>query len=47
MMFLRPIVSMSCKLSRSAPAPIESMAMTAPTPKIMPSMVRNVRSLCE
>ena len=29
-----------------APAPIDSIAMTAPTPKIMPSMVSDVRSLC-
>ena len=31
---------------RSAPAPIDSMAITAPTPKIMPSMVSAERSLC-
>ncbi len=31
---------------RSAPAPIDIMAITAPTPKIMPSMVRAERSLC-
>src|SRR5262249_32218523 len=41
----RPIVSMIRRLSFSAPAPIESMAITAPTPKIIPSIVRNVRSL--
>ena len=30
-----------------APSPMESMAMTAATPKMMPSMVRKVRSLWE
>src|SRR6266852_6291476 len=30
----------------SAPAVIESIATTAPTPKIMPSMVSRLRSLC-
>src|SRR5262249_18901650 len=30
----------------SAPAVMDSMATTAPTPKIMPSMVRRLRSLC-
>ena len=30
---------------RSAPAPIESIEITAPTPNIMPSMVRLERSL--
>ena len=30
----------------SAPAVIESIATTAPTPKIMPSMVSILRSLC-
>src|ERR1051325_5117951 len=39
----RPIASSAfC----SAPAPMESMAITAPTPKIIPSIVSVVRSLC-
>src|SRR5262245_11279893 len=42
----KPIVSMIRRLSFSAPAPIESMAITAPTPNIIPSIVRKVRSLC-
>ena len=42
----RPSRSMSASASRSAPAPIDSMAITAPTPKIMPSMVSAERSLC-
>ena len=29
-----------------APAPIDSIATTAATPKIIPSMVSSVRSLC-
>ena len=29
-----------------APAPIDSIASTAATPKIMPSIVKRVRSLC-
>src|SRR5689334_9910310 len=33
-------------ISFCAPAVIESMATTAPTPKIMPSMVSRLRSLC-
>ncbi len=43
MMLRMPKFSMMRRLSRSAPAPMDSMAMTAPTPKIMPSMVRNER----
>src|SRR5581483_12228188 len=33
-------------ISFCAPAVIESIATTAPTPKIMPSMVSRLRSLC-
>src|ERR1022692_4260878 len=33
-------------ISFCAPAVMESMATTAPTPKIMPSMVSKLRSLC-
>src|ERR1041384_2273946 len=33
-------------ISFCAPAVIDSMATTAPTPKIMPSMVSRLRSLC-
>src|ERR1035437_3896508 len=33
-------------ISFCAPAVMESMATTAPTPKIMPSMVSRLRSLC-
>ena len=40
----RPIASMISRAWRSAPAPIESMAMTAPTPKMIPSMARKERS---
>ena len=40
----RPIASMISRAWRSAPAPIESIAITAPTPKMMPSMARNERS---
>ena len=45
MMFRIPKFSITLRLSRSAPAPIDSIAITAPTPKIIPSMVRNDRSL--
>src|SRR5881628_1170417 len=45
MMFLRPIESMTLIDSASAPAPIDSIEMTAPTPKMIPSIVRSVRSL--
>ena len=41
-----PSRSIEARAWRSAPAPIDIMAMTAPTPKIMPSMVRAERSLC-
>ena len=44
-MFLRPIESMTFIDSASAPAPIESIEITAPTPKMIPSMVSRVRSL--
>src|ERR1700730_14212384 len=33
-------------ISFCAPAVMESMATTAPTPKIMPNMVSKLRSLC-
>src|SRR5687768_15604177 len=42
----RPRRPMASRAFCSAPAPIDSIAITAPTPKIMPSMVRPVRSLC-
>src|SRR5687768_6919850 len=42
----RPRRPMASSAFCSAPAPIDSMAITAPTPKIMPSMVSPVRSLC-
>ncbi len=45
-MFRMPKLAMVRRLSSSAPAPIESMAITAPTPKIMPSMVKKDRNLC-
>ena len=40
----RPMASMISRASRSAPAPMESMAMTAPTPKMIPSMESTERS---
>src|ERR1035441_7596287 len=46
MMLLTPNWSMKLIISFCAPAVIESMATTAPTPKIMPSMVSKLRSLC-
>src|SRR5262245_56873772 len=46
MMLRRPMESMTFIDSASAPAPIESIEMTAPTPKMMPSIVSRVRSLC-
>src|ERR1035437_3061710 len=46
MMLLTPNWSMKLIISFCAPAVIESMATTAPTPKIMPSMVNKLRSLC-
>src|SRR5215831_16687980 len=46
MMLLTPSWSMKLIISFCAPAVIESMATTAPTPKIMPSMVSKLRSLC-
>src|SRR5437867_1351364 len=45
MMFRRPIESMTFIDSASAPAPIDSIEMTAPTPKMIPSIVKSVRSL--
>ena len=42
--FRRPIASMISSAWRSAPAPIESIAITAPTPKMIPSIARNERS---
>src|SRR3981081_2504537 len=44
-MFESPIRWIICCAFFSAPAPIESIAMTAPTPKIIPSMVSADRSL--
>ncbi len=41
-----PRRSIEARAWRSAPAPIDIMAITAPTPKIMPSMVSAERSLC-
>src|SRR5215831_6194845 len=46
MMLFTPSWSMKLIISFCAPAVIESMATTAPTPKIMPSMVSKLRSLC-
>src|SRR5690348_8650226 len=46
MMLFTPNWSMKLIISFWAPAVMESMATTAPTPKIMPSMVRRLRSLC-
>src|SRR5262252_5040714 len=45
MMLFTPSWSMKLIISFCAPAVIESMATTAPTPKIMPSMVSRLRSL--
>ncbi len=41
-----PSRSIVARAWRSAPAPMDIMAITAPTPKIMPSMVSAERSLC-
>ncbi len=41
-----PSCSMNAITSCCAPAPIDSMATTAATPKIMPSIVSSERSLC-
>src|SRR5690242_8284031 len=46
MMLFTPSWSMKLIISFCAPAVIESMATTAPTPKIIPSMVSKLRSLC-
>src|SRR5690349_2438070 len=46
MMLFTPSWSMKLIISFCAPAVMESMATTAPTPKIMPSMVSKLRSLC-
>ena len=46
MMLFTPSWSMKLIISFCAPAVMESMATTAPTPKIMPSMVSRLRSLC-
>jgi hypothetical protein len=46
MMLFTPNWSMKLIISFCAPAVMESMATTAPTPKIMPSMVSKLRSLC-
>jgi len=45
MTFRRPNESIIVRASRSAPLPIASMLITAPTPKIMPRRVSSVRSL--
>ena len=42
--FRSPMASMISRAWRSAPAPIDSIAITAPTPKMIPSMARNERS---
>ncbi len=46
MMLFTPSKSMKLIISFCAPAVMDSMATTAPTPKIMPSMVSKLRSLC-
>ena len=46
MMLRRPMFWIRVRASRSAPAPMESMDSTAATPKMIPSMVSTVRSLC-
>src|SRR6266849_4770776 len=45
MMLLTPNWSIMASISFSTPAVMDSMATTAPTPKIMPSMVSRLRSL--
>src|SRR5579871_319194 len=46
MMLFTPSWSMKLIISFCAPAVMDSIATTAPTPKIMPSMVSRLRSLC-
>ncbi len=46
MMLFTPSKSMKLIISFCAPAVIDSIATTAPTPKIMPSIVSRLRSLC-
>src|SRR5436190_1276371 len=46
MTFRTPRSSMKAMTCCCAPAPIDSMATTAATPKIIPSIVSSVRSLC-
>src|ERR1019366_6065322 len=46
MMLLTPNWSMKLIICFCAPAVMESIATTAPTPKIMPSMVSRLRNLC-
>src|ERR1051326_6562521 len=46
MMLFTPNWSMKLIISFCAPAVMESMATTAPTPRIMPNMVSRLRSLC-
>src|SRR5215831_1380664 len=46
MMLFTPSWSMKLIISFCAPAVMESIATTAPTPKIMPSIVSRLRSLC-
>ena len=40
-----PIAAKACSTCALAPAPMAIIAMTAPTPMTMPSVVRNARSL--
>src|SRR5512142_2558687 len=46
MMLLTPSWSMKLIISFCAPAVMDNIATTAPTPKIMPSIVSRLRSLC-
>ena len=41
-----PSLRIRSSASRDAPSPIASIAMTLPTPKTSPSMVRKLLSLC-
>src|SRR6266487_6059573 len=45
MMLRRPICLINCRAWSSAPAPMESIEITAPTPKMIPSMVSSERNL--
>ena len=44
---LIPKIEICSRTSSLAPSPIESIATTAATPIMTPSIVKNVRSLCE